>query len=676
MKVWSVTLLIILLLLSLVPAQTRRIVLLEEATNASCGPCAANNPKLQAFISSHFGGVVSIRYHAWWPGNDPMYSLNPSDNQNRIQYYGINGVPTYVMDGEVKGVPGDPQAMFNQMNERLALPAPVKIKVDATINPDTVYAQVTVIGLSTVTQGNLHLRVAIIERMVHYNSPPGSNGERDFGDVMRKMLPDGNGTAIPAVNPGDTLTFPFAYPVNQAWNWQDLAVVAFLQSDATKEVIQAGINLPTYILESTDTLAMVMETNQTYQRHMFLANDNSDTLHVRIKPEVVHLPSSWNFSLIYNNTSMDSLDATIAPGDTLHFQLSVQTGSQADYIKIGIFAQNLDDPHHYGFEKSFFGIIPAGDILFVDDDGGDSWETKYFTAFDSAGVTYTYITEPDLLSIADQLNPSQFSAMFWNVSWGFPAFVPEDIPILENYLDNGGNLYIAGQDIGWDTFDSYGSSNFPAAQNFYHNYLDANYLNDNSGIYQVVGVSGDPITDGMNFPLAYVYSLYPEVIGSYSGNSTLILQYANSTKYAGLRYDNGTYKVVYLGIGLEQIGDPQQGILLIKRVLEWFGVTTGIHANNEPVIREFRLEQNYPNPFNPTTNIRFYVPEKEQITLSIYDMLGRRVKVLVNQELTPGWHQVTWDGRDLAGNPVASGVYVYRLKTPSRQLIRKMMLLK
>ena len=123
---------LLLVCASLAWATPRRIVLLEEATNASCAPCALNNPKLQEFFSTHFGGVVSVRYHAWWPGaNDPMYLENTVDSRARIGYYGISGVPNYVMDGTNYGVPGDPDAMVSQMWERLNEPPPVAIAVAA-----------------------------------------------------------------------------------------------------------------------------------------------------------------------------------------------------------------------------------------------------------------------------------------------------------------------------------------------------------------------------------------------------------------------------------------------------------------------------------------------------------------------------------------------------------------
>jgi len=669
-------LLMVILSCTLIWGQTRRIVLLEEATNASCAPCAANNPKLQAFFSKHFGGVISVRYHAWWPGSDPMYSLNTIDNTARIQYYSISGVPNYLMDGTNYGVPGDPVAMVGQMQQDLVNPSPVKILVEANIDADSVHTTVSLIGLQPVSQTNLRLRTAVIERMIVYTTPPGNNGEKVFPDVMRKLLPDANGVSITSINPGDTLTYSFSYPVNPVWNWQDLAVVSWLQSDATGEVIQSNINLPTYIIESPDPAADLLDFNHTYTKNYRIYNDNSDSLHLRIIAEEEYAPTQWTYSLIYNSQPYDSFDVDLAPGDSVMFQLEFQTGSNPDYIKISLFAKNLDDPYGYGFAYGYFGIIPQGNVLFVDDDGGDSYETNYYAAFDSAGVVYTSISEADLMALANQISTSQFQAIFWNVSWGFPAFSPADITFLKNYLDNGGNLYLAGQDIGWDIFDPSGSSNFPEAQDFYQNYLDAQYVNDNAGAYQMQGVPGDPITDGIAFNITFVYTPYPEWISSKSGSSIPILQYTNTAKYGALRYDSGTYKTVYLGVDLEQMSDPQARNLIVERTLVWFGILSDIEPEPTPVIYQFRLEPNYPNPFNPSTTIRFSLPQSEKVVLSIYDVLGKKVIELVNGNMTAGWHSVEWNGKNHAGNSVASGVYIYRLQTSEATLQKKMLLVR
>ena len=676
-KLFTGVVLVILMFITTVFSQARRIVLLEEATNASCAPCAANNPNLQAFFHKNFGGVISVRYHAWWPGSDPMYSLNVTDNTTRINYYGINGVPNYLIDGVNYGVPGDPNTMASQMWEGLTQPAPVKINITTDIDADSVRATVYLIGLSSVTQTNLFLRTGVIERKVVYTTPPGSNGEKEFPDVLRKMLPDANGISIAAINPGDTLTFNMSAEVNAAWNWSDLAVVSWLQSDASKEIIQSNINLPTYIIESPEPSAQFLDFNQTYMRNYSIYNDNPTMLHLRIVPEEIYVPAQWSYNLMYNNVAQDSFDVDLAPSDTLHFQLTVQTDNTPESIKIRVFAKNMDDAYGYGFSRTFFGLIPQGELLFVDDDGGDNYETNYYSAFDSAGVVYTSLEESDLLALASEINPSQFSAIFWNISWGFPAFVEADIDFLTNYLDNGGNFYLAGQDIGWDIFES--GSNLTAAQDFYHNYLDADYLNDNSGIFTMEGVPGDPITDGISFSINSIYSRYPEWIGSYSGGSVLILKYTGQDRYGALRYDSGTYKVVYLGIGIEQMSDAAVARLIVKRTLEWFGVITDIHQNGNPqIVQEFSLEQNYPNPFNPETTIRYSLnnARAENTRLIVYNSLGQIVRTLVDAKQPAGEYQVTWDGKNNSGQQVASGIYYYQLTSGEMQSVQKMILIR
>lgn len=107
--------------------------------------------------------------------------------------------------------------------------------------------------------------------------------------------------------------------------------------------------------------------------------------------------------------------------------------------------------------------------------------------------------------------------------------------------------------------------------------------------------------------------------------------------------------------------------------------TVAIDDRDEPgttAIRDWFLEQNYPNPFNPTTNVEFGLPKAEWVNLIIYDMLGRRVRTLVDENRASGRHVIQWDGRDQGGRRVASGAYLYRLEAGGRSLVRKMLLLK
>jgi hypothetical protein len=91
---------------------------------------------------------------------------------------------------------------------------------------------------------------------------------------------------------------------------------------------------------------------------------------------------------------------------------------------------------------------------------------------------------------------------------------------------------------------------------------------------------------------------------------------------------------------------------------------------------EFSLSENYPNPFNPETEISFSLPERTQVSLVIYNMLGEKVKTLVNQTMDAGTYSAHWNGKDEAENSLASGIYFYRLKTESFDQTRKMVLMK
>jgi hypothetical protein len=90
----------------------------------------------------------------------------------------------------------------------------------------------------------------------------------------------------------------------------------------------------------------------------------------------------------------------------------------------------------------------------------------------------------------------------------------------------------------------------------------------------------------------------------------------------------------------------------------------------------FELYQNYPNPFNPGTTIKYYLPEHTHVTLTVYNVTGQRVNVLLDRDAEAGYGEVVWNGTDSRGHPVASGIYLYRLDAGNWNLTKRMMLLK
>lgn len=110
----------------------------------------------------------------------------------------------------------------------------------------------------------------------------------------------------------------------------------------------------------------------------------------------------------------------------------------------------------------------------------------------------------------------------------------------------------------------------------------------------------------------------------------------------------------------------------IHSVMVIDGFAKGI-TNEETTLMpdELELNDNYPNPFNPTTNIRFGLPKSDFVQINLYSINGNLVQTLVNENLNAGYHEVQWDGKTLS-----TGVYLYELKTSSKRILKKMLLIK
>jgi len=226
--------------------QSQRLTLLEEFTQASCGPCAAQNPALNALLNSNTAKVISIKYQTSWPGVDPMNAQTQSEVGPRVTYYGVTGVPNIRYDGNVvTGSPGN--LTQTAINNEYAVPSPFTLNVSHSFNTnyDSIFITVD-ITCTQNTSGTYRARVAMVEEVINFSSPPGTNGETVFYSVMRKMYPNAIGTTLATTwTAGQTQTLTFAAPVpSYIYDLNQIAIAAFIQNDANKNVAQAGWSPP------------------------------------------------------------------------------------------------------------------------------------------------------------------------------------------------------------------------------------------------------------------------------------------------------------------------------------------------------------------------------------------------------------------------------------------------
>jgi hypothetical protein len=109
---------------------------------------------------------------------------------------------------------------------------------------------------------------------------------------------------------------------------------------------------------------------------------------------------------------------------------------------------------------------------------------------------------------------------------------------------------------------------------------------------------------------------------------------------------------------------------LAKEIFLYYSKPTSVESEKN-IVSEFNLLQNYPNPFNPNTVISYNIPEHSLVTLNIYNLLGEKIKTLIQQEQVPGKYQINFDGNNLP-----SGIYFYQLKTDKFQQTKKMLILR
>jgi hypothetical protein len=237
-------------------AQTR-LSLYEEFSGENCGPCAASNPGLNALMASgtNPSKALLIKYQTPIPTAGPIYNIYKTVTNARLSYYNVPFAPYGRLDGTGLGTgpaaPTSPGHVANltqgDLNTASGMAAPFNIVVtgdwNATGDSVTATIDLSCVANYAPASGILKLRVAMIEHLV-YATPPGTNGETEFHNVVREMYPDANGTALAASwtagqSQSFTLTGRAPYFVDKA---NRPKIVVWIQNDADKSIAQAAVS--------------------------------------------------------------------------------------------------------------------------------------------------------------------------------------------------------------------------------------------------------------------------------------------------------------------------------------------------------------------------------------------------------------------------------------------------
>ena len=639
---------IIMLLVPIVSLfSSQRVVLIESFVKTTCPYCPYAARAIKQLANETGDSLVPIEYHL----NDPF--SNGYAN-TRAGYYGVSGTPTTWVDGVYQYVGGG-NSNYNQyrsaFNARKGLSSPFDINLSGTYSPQSHTGNITaeIIATGNPPSSNLHLRYAIVETDIPYHWQT----EDSVYFVERAMFPSASGVSI-SMSQGDTLYDNRNFTFNTSWNFLNSYILVFIQDDSDKEIQQAArwtipITIPniSYVGSDIDDSSggnndhradpgeSVNMIVSLYNCPPFKDATNVSATISNNDPDITITHSSANFPDIPAGSTVNN------SADPFSFSVSSSASVHRTKFIMNISAQ----PNNYTTTDTFEIMIGRPAIIFVDNDGGDAYgnvEDFFSSAIESLGIVYDMVTDSSV--------EMQYLDDYQVVVWFTGALNTNTVPtnaqtLLENFLDGGGKLFITGQDIGHDI----GSSSF------YTNYLHAIFKTDNANYWGIIGVSNDPIGNGLALTITGGSGANnqssPSAISKKSESDSCFV-YPGSIGVSAVRY-SGTYKTVYFSFGFEAINDESKRIEVLRRILEWFGLISGIEENPVFSVDGRPTVSIFPNPFVKRVNIRYSsVDRGQEPVLKIYDLAGKLVR-----QLSIHSGNTVWNGTDSNGKPLPVGIY-------------------
>jgi len=210
---------------------------------------------------------------------------------------------------------------------------------------------------------------------------------------------------------------------------------------------------------------------------------------------------------------------------------------------------------------------------------------------------------------------------------------------------------------------------------------------DNNYAYIACGTSGLQIINVSNPALPVLAGSYDTPDWAYgvavSGGYAYVADYSSglqiinvsnpaSPALAGSYNTPGNTEVVAVSGAYAYVAD-YYSLMILKSTVTSVDDETPVKGK---IPNQFKLMQNYPNPFNPVTVIRFEIPKASEVRITVYNILGEKVKTLVSGYLSAGSSSVKWDGTNDKGEQVSSGIYVYQMIAGNSIIIRRMILIK
>lgn len=648
-----------------------RTVLLEDFTGIHCGYCPEGHAIAASLEAANPGRVSTVGVHAGGfavpSGGEPDFRTPEGNTLD--SYYNIQGYPAGIINKHAfdDGYEQGRGAWEGDVAEILALSSPVNLGVESSYDAGTQQLTVHVQLYYTGDSPGGADRISVLITENHLNGPQvdygpaGNHANYDHKHVLRDYITDLWGEEVTTTTAGTWVDRTYTFTLSPSWNVTNCDVVAFV-GEYQSDVYQAR----TVPADGGTTLVIgnLQGDPQPFRGGgSGVADDFSLSLTNELGADEDYIislvptggPSSWATGLTVNGIDhAGSATVTVAASAgvdiTAHITPDAAPGI-GDYLLTVASSSNPAAP----LLQQDLHVISGVHDLVVSNPQAEQWEPLYVSAMQLSNEAFYAVTTRERFTRFGEAGAlTEVLNVYVNASWTFPGLLDDEVAVLAGLMDNGVNLMIAGQDVGWDQSGAEGSYGTPATQAFYADYMHAEFINDGNTSNNPVNFVDDDAVFGSlpNSSVANVFSgnTYPEQIAPIAP-AVPILKYGTTEKIGGLRAQTSDYKVVYFGVGPEQMSSADVGKLMVGLSHDWFYGIVGIE---ELDALTGALGQAYPVP----ADTRLTIPVEglqTNATLDVFDATGRIVsRATVGMSAT----QVQLDTEALV-----DGLYSYRLTT-------------
>ncbi len=583
-------------------AQHPRTPLFEEFTSSTCPPCLAVKPYVKQFAEQS-PDVVVVTYHMNWPQpGDPYNVYNSNDNMARRDYYGVTGIPDGYMSG-IKIYPGSVSALRQAADQVKNQPTPLAMTLSEDRSKNPIEVTVTLKNDGTTAITGAKLQVMVVNYYADLTSQLQGQSQHvytEFDYALLKALPDARNATSISLAAGEQRTFTFTYSrgTQSVWTPNGQYVIAFVQLDNTKEVLQAASTLNDMLNRVEITAAAprfgLIARNGSVSHQLTISNptQRAQTVNLQVNTNNTLQPAGWSISVTPSTL-------TLQPGEEKTATIEFSA------------------PNNGSFALAYIDAIPQGNGLNQTASyscGYMTQQTKYAIVYGYMGAGITPFIQA-ITSAAKYANETALIPPIAAVEYGsnLPCqaivlpidyanrgalHIQQIIDQVNSWVQEGKRLFISGPLEAFLAFKASGANmttrnfltntlgirnvqTFPITLSsgtqqvpYFHFNYDAGGNITSLKTFTVQGVNNDPISNGVNVTCnqsTQYYNLYTDVLQLATGTQAVpIFTYDNNAQYiGGVRVEANDTRLVFTTFGLEAISNTTARNQLAQKIMDW-----------------------------------------------------------------------------------------------------------